>query len=80
MYSLGAYKRSERPQILDQWDAIKESNYWDPLSDMLDEGNRDGDDIDGASEALGGAGGVVVSPSHRDREGHGFESHWSPKQ
>ena len=52
MYSLGAYKRSERPQILDQWDAIKESNYWDPLSDMLDEGNRDGDDIDGASEAF----------------------------
>ena len=29
---------------------------------------------------LGGAGGVAVSPSHRDREGHGFESHWSPQQ
>ena len=28
----------------------------------------------------GGAGGTVVSPSHRDREGHGFESHWSPQQ
>ena len=30
--------------------------------------------------AMGGAGGVAVSPSHRDREGHGFESHWSPQQ
>ena len=28
----------------------------------------------------GGAGGVAVSPSHRDREGHGFKSHWSPQQ
>ena len=24
LYSLGAYKRSERSQISDQWDAIKE--------------------------------------------------------
>ena len=39
-------KYSERPQISDQWDAIKESNYWDPLSDMLDECDDDGEDID----------------------------------
>ena len=52
LYSLGAYKYSERPQISDQWDAIKESNYWDPLSDMLDECDDDGEDIDGASEAF----------------------------
>ena len=32
------------------------------------------------STAEGGAGGTVVSPSHRGREGHGFESHWSPQQ
>ena len=31
-------------------------------------------------DTWGGAGGVAVSPSHRDREGHGFESHWSPQK
>ena len=31
-------------------------------------------------EGPGGAGGTAVSPSHRDREGHGFKSHWSPQQ
>ena len=33
-----------------------------------------------SSSSMGGAGGVAVSPSHRDREGHGFKSHWSPQQ
>ena len=31
---------------------IKESNYWDPRSDMLDECDGDGENIDGASEAF----------------------------
>ena len=36
--------------------------------------------ISGSYLITGGAGGVAVSPSHRDREGHGFKAPNSEKK
>jgi len=50
MYYPGASPERKRPEVIGKWLSIQSSNYWEPLSDMLEEGDRSEESIDEASE------------------------------